>query len=365
MKKQFSALVLCVALLLSVLTACNGETTNTTTTTADGTTTTTTTTKFSGTTMTFAKGPTTKAPTTTKPKPTKPKPTEVNGVKVPQVAYDEGAVKLAFQDEFDSMATFDFTGQGQPGKNWYIDFPYDPSSATTKDYTVSNGVLSIKPVTTQTVSFGSYGRKAKTGYTWKFGYAETRMRFPVKNIPPLGSSSRVMWPSFWSIGITDYTGAKWPVSNLGVGYTESAELDMFEAWQLTDGTIVFSGTLHHHVKKPDGGVLNGANANAMGNRKDTYILDEEWHTYSTLWKPGYVAWYMDGEFMHSVEYAKDKLPTYFGRYNKEPYLAPASDSTWEGVFSNLETEEMVVIIGGGDKLWPVEVDFVRIWEFED
>ena len=376
MKRKSLSLAVCVVLLLSLLTACNGEPVdNTTTTTADSTVTTTTTAKFSGTKMTFAQGPNnTTVPTssTTKAKPTKPRVKEVNGIPVPQPAYDEGMCKLAFQDEFDSMATFDFNGQGQPGKNWYIDSDLNKSQPTTKDYSIlkerdgAKGVLAIEPKTAKTFDFVTYAKKSDTGYLWTYGYAECRMRFDTEDVPLTESKGgpREGWASFWARDVRDYDRVDW---------TDMVELDMMEAWPYDERNsksgICFSGALHHWIHKSASGT--GANKDApipfalgkRGGKSESYRIDSGWHTYASLWKENYVAWYMDGKFMHAVEFGEGKLPTYYIGDPNKPIESYPNDVNWEGIFTVLNNAKMVITVGGGDKVWPQYVDFVRVWEF--
>ena len=380
--KKTIAIVLALVLMLSLLTACDGDPVdNTTTTTADGTATTTTTTKFSGTTMTFAQGPNQTQPgaTTTKPKPTKPKPTAVNGIKVPQVAYDEGAVKLAFQDEFDSMATFDFTNQSVEGKNWYLDGYLNPQQMTSRDFSVKNGVLRIAPTYDGRAQLCTVSHATKKGYLWEKGYAECRMRFEVDNIPLEKAykdkngkqGTRVGCPGFWGMSYSDYSTAS------GV-QREAGELDIMEVFYRrgSDPTsgLAYSGALHHHIGPSSsdfaqkyglktGVRYNGCNPNAMSYTREEYLLDNQWHTYAALWKDGYIAWYMDGKFMHSVEFADGQMPVFRTLDNETPDASLPSNTNWAGAHTVMNREQQMIFICATSE-WPAEFDWVRIWEFE-
>ena len=372
-----TALLLCIAYLLAMLTACDGKPTNSTTTTADTTAITTTAGKFIGTTMTFAQGPQASATTTTTTRPTKPRPTEVNGVPVPKPAYDEGMVKLALQDEFDSLATFDFNGQNTPGKNWYVDCDMNASQpVVNKDYRIekeklgATGVLVSEPQTLQRTLFASYAKEIDKGYLWNFGYAEARIWFKAEDIEPSKGygGRRQSWPSFWSRDVRDYDQASYKKD-----YDHSVELDMFEAWTMVDAQpekgACYSGALHHFINKrisltgKQQDISIGYAMGKINGKAETHRITTGWHTYGALWKKGYVAFYMDGKFMHGIQYGANMMPKcYIGDPNKPIDKTP--DGFFEGIFNVLDNQEMVIILGGGDKYWPQYTDYVRIWEYE-
>ena len=300
-------------------------------------------------------------------------PTMVNGVKIPAAAYEAGAVKLAFQDEFDSINTFDCNNTGDSGYNWYIDSDMNRTKPTTEDYTIlkerdgAKGVLALEPVTNRTFDFATYSRKGRTGYLWHYGYAECRMRFDVENVPLALAQGgpREGWHSFWARDIRDY---------IHTGWKDTVELDMMEAWPFKvnypEQGISFSGAIHHWIHHSVTGTGKNKDIPApiafgdfKGGRNQAYRIDSDWHTYGVLWKENYVAWYMDGKFMHAIEFGEDKLPVYY--IGEEKREAVETANIFPGIFSVLNTQDMVITAGGGDTTWPQYIDFVRVWEFDD
>ncbi len=274
-------------------------------------------------------------------------------VTVPTVAQQHGFTALVFQDEFDAPDTIDYSGQGRPGYRWYIDRPYGWSALSTDDFYINDSVLTIGPkVPASSYSLSTFSRAGNTGFTWKFGYAEARIRFKVNNVPTSAQGRRAC-PAFWGISVHDVRGEKW---------TECGELDIIEVFQNKDATnsVYYGGALHDHLKVGSGKKIGTNLINANGYRGVQFRPDDGWHTYAALWTEGYIAWYVDGVFMHSVTFAEDTLPIFHFRDDPDPLPSTETDRNWKGAHTIMNEEELVVILGG-DKQWPMEVDWVRIW----
>ena len=304
----------------------------------------------------------TTTPTTSSPEaPSKPLPA------VPEAAKAEGFTELAFRDEFDSYDTIDFSGEGKDGYNWYVDRPYGGVTLTKEEIVIKDGVMTFAPKTCpSSIGLPTYSAKGKTGYAMHFGYAEARMRFSVENVSSRATTGRNGWPSFWGVSVTDVKGEHWD---------RVGELDILEAHHMDDSDpnagVIYTGTLHDHVKNADGTKNIATNiVNATGALGIKDYLDSEWHTYAALWTENYIAWYLDGQLMHSVRFAEGAYPTFYYRdidspldWNEEsePHL---KGRTWEGAHSIMNTDSMVLFLGAHET-WPIEVDWVRVWEKGD
>ncbi len=358
--KKVRCLLCCLILLVGSLSACNA--TPSAPEAVQSSTATTTTAVFGGTATRIhvaisSMNTTTKA-TTTAP-PYNPVTPEDNTPTVPAVAAQYGCSKLLFSDDFDSPLTIDYSGKGHPGYLWYIDRPYGWSTLTTDDFSVADSVLTVSPDEHfSSYSLSTYSKAGNTGFTWKFGYAEARIRFDVTDIPT-SAQGRTDYPTFWAISIHDVLGEKWP---------ECGELDVMEVFlkQNTNpnGGVYYGGALHNHVRVGNSKKIGTNLINANGYKGERYSPDDGWHTYAALWTEGYIAWYIDGVRMHSVTFEDGKLPIFRFRDNPDPLPSTETDRNWKGVHTVMNREELVVILGG-DAQWPMQVDWVRVWGFPE
>lgn len=297
-------------------------------------------------------------------KDTNPAPTGTP--EIPAAAKDFGMTKLAFADEFESYDTIDFSGEGKAGYNWYVDRPYGGVTLTKEEIVIEDGVMTFAPKTCPaSIGLPTFSAKGKTGYTMNFGYAEARIRFSVDEIT-LRSEGRNGWPAFWGVSVVDIVGEKWD---------RVGELDILEAYEVDSedphSDVIYTGTLHDHVKLESGKqqiATNLTNATGALGLKD--YLDNEWHTYAALWTENYIAWYLDGELMHSVRFSENAYPVYYYRDIEEPLMwneamnAALQGHTWVGAHSIMNVDHMVLFLGAHET-WPIEVDWVRVWEYED
>lgn len=292
-------------------------------------------------------------------------PTPTATPEIPQAARDFGMTKLAFSDDFDSADTVDFSGEGKPGYNWYADRPYGGTTLTEDEIIIEDGILTFAPETcASAIGMSTFSATGKNGYTMHYGYAEARMRFSVEDLT-LTSEGRNGIPAFWGVSVVDVVGEKWD---------RVGELDILEAYMLDaddpNSDVIYTGTLHDHVKLESGKQQIATNlTNATGAFGKDY-LDDDWHTYAALWTENYIAWYMDGELMHSVRFSEDAYPAYYYRDIDEPLMwdettnTSLSGRTWVGAQSIMNDDAMVLFLGA-HVTWPIEVDWVRVWEYED
>ncbi len=285
---------------------------------------------------------------------------------IPAAAAAAGMTNLVFADDFDSLDTIDFSGEGKPGYNWYVDRPYGLPTFTKEEFSAKDSVLTITPeVCPSAIGLPTYSKKGRTGFTMHYGYAEARIRAK----EPAGEYDGV--PAFWCIGKRDF------IASHPLDWKDCGELDILELFRQPDENGVerkyYTGTLHHHHRtgelKENGAPVQviGTNlVNALGYGETTFV-DDEWHTYAALWEPGHIAWYLDGRLMHAARYSADALPEYYYRddptplpriEDKKPELA---SRTWVGAHSVMDGEEEVIFLGC-NKNWPMEVDWVRVWQ---
>ncbi len=283
---------------------------------------------------------------------------------IPEAAKAFGMTKLAFADEFDSYDTIDFSGEGKAGYNWYVDRPYKGVTLTKDEITIKDGVMTFAPKTCpSSIGLPTFSAKGKTGYTMHFGYAEARIRFNTETISLRSETGRNGWPSFWGVSVVDVAGEKWD---------RVGELDILEAHQMDandpHSDVIYTGTLHDHVKLEDGSQQIATNLiNATGAMDIHDNLDSEWHTYAALWTEGYIAWYLDGTLMHSVRFAENEYPTHYYRDIEDPLFWNEAENkslqgrTWPGAQTIMNVDHMVLFLGAHET-WPIEVDWVRVWE---
>jgi hypothetical protein len=112
----------------------------------------------------------------------------------PPQASTVGYSRLAFDDEFNSVATISPDGSGS--YKWYTTNFFDPSAMLpTSGYKVNNGYLTILT----DASGYSYGiataTPTQTSGVWQHGYFEARIRFN-----PTGYQGSA-WPAFWSYSL--------------------------------------------------------------------------------------------------------------------------------------------------------------------
>ena len=279
-------------------------------------------------------------------------------VPIPAAAEAAGMTKLVFADDFDSYDTIDMSGEGKPGYNWYADRPYGASTLTKEDLVIKDSVVTIRPERSDAaVGLPSYSRKGKTGFTYNKGYAEARMRFPVSGVGEIKNS----WPAFWGLGVDDVAGRPW--NHIG-------ELDILEAVcaQQIDNAVIYTGTLHDHNRlESTTSKLCTNSINATGYKDQFDVLDDDWHTYAALWDENYVAWYLDNKLMHSARYTEGELPQYY--YRDDPTPLPRIEEVypnygrpaWPGAHTIMNTDNLALFVSG-QRNWPVEVDWVRVWQ---
>ena len=287
---------------------------------------------------------------------------------IPEAAKAAGMTNLVFSEDFETETAIDFSGEGKPGYSFYADRPYGKKTLTPEECRMQDSVLYLEPEECKAgIGLLTYSKAGRTGFLMHYGYAEARIRADV----PTGKYDG--WPAFWGMEKCDVMGEKW---------VKCSELDIMEMVDPKEKgrsgcegkDIIYTGTLHEHYHT---GELNSKGRpkteyasnwiNCTGYNDQFDYLDDQWHIYAALWEPGYVAWYLDGKLMHSARYNATDLPQYY--YRDDPTPLPRieesrpelANTTWPGAHHTMETSEQILVLGC-NKNWPMEVDWVRVWQ---
>jgi hypothetical protein len=239
--------------------------------------------------------------------------------------------RLSFHDDFNSINTIDINGTKKPGFKWYV----DSTLWANGDNRVSNSVLTVANNSwTANWTLSTMTRKDTVGQSFKQGYFEARMRFD----PTLGKKAKG-WPAFWSLSTSWLKNRKiW------------AELDFFEAY--TGGNAAyenpFVGTLHDWR---DGAKFHFQNSNNWIPMSKDSTDYSQWHTYGCMWETGKVTWYFDEKLLMTQLYSSTDVPN--------PQTKPDAPV---GTFSFLDKDPGGVFLILGSDEWPMDVDWVRVWQ---
>ncbi len=280
-----------------------------------------------------------KAPTTTATKPvTDPAPAPAPAIDAPEAAAEAGYTSLVFYDDFDDPSTVDWEGTGEAGYKWYIDRPFGWDPLQEGDVVIADSVATIAPKKScANWGIATYSTKGDTGAAWTYAYFEARVR--ISTDMTKADLTEKGQPAFWSFSKAHTTGkdeGRW------------GEIDFYEVAFEDDGTFMNTlvTSMHDTREKEEGGQHSLSNT----NNTHQYFVTDEWQTIGCLWTPGSVTWYLDGGYISQTTYSADGMPE------------PASSTNQEkGCFSILDQEEMLVILGSGP-CWPMEVDWVRVWQ---
>ncbi len=242
-------------------------------------------------------------------------------LQIPEPAASAGYNTLTFSDDFDSLATIDVNATGGVGYKWYTDIPYARPNTSSNDYSVQDSAIKI--ATPSTFALPTYSTKSRVGFDYTFGYLEVRFRYD----PTIPKTK--YWPAIWSIPKAAYHSEM----------DRSVELDFFEAVKYGGAFTVHDRRLSDKTEEWWASAAGGA----AWPGKDYQIL-------GVLWEKGSLTWYLNGEVVHRLLYSEDD------------YSSPAGTrAIYKGMFSPLD-EHGATIILGADTNWPMEVDYVRVWQ---
>ena len=290
-------------------------------------------------------------------------------VPIPAAAEAAGMTKLVFCEDFDNERSIDFSGKGLPGYGFYADRPYAMSTLTPEECVMKDSVLYFKPEKCgASIGLVSYSKAGRNGFLMHYGYAEARIR---ADQPPVAHPEG--WPAFWGMEKKDMMGERW---------VNCGELDILEMVDPREKgrsgeagkDKIYTGTLHEHKRTLDENGKDIAKRQyasssviASGYMDNFDYIDDQWHTYAALWEPGHIAWYFDGKLMHSARFEEGKIPEYYYRDDPTPVKRLAevypnlTECVWEGAHTVMNTAEEILCLGC-HKHWPMEVDWVRVWQ---
>jgi uncharacterized protein YjdB/beta-glucanase (GH16 family) len=185
---------------------------------------------------------------------------------------------LVWSDEFNG------TGAPDPAK-WGYELGYirnnelqyyTNSTSNSRQY---NGNLEIT-VREETVQGNNYGTPATFNYTsgsvitlrkidWVYGKIEGRFKMP---------KGKGLWACFWTLG-ANYEQVWWP---------QCGEIDIFE--HINNENLIH--TTAHWADASNKHVSQG---------KDSPAIDvTQWHTYSIVWTPNSIKWFVDDDVIHEL-----------------------------------------------------------------
>lgn len=125
--------------------------------------------------------------------------------------------------------------------------------------------------------------------TFQYGYFEARINW---------TGGNGAWPAFW---LYSYAHA----TDQSQCTTQAGEIDVMEA-QGSEPNVLY-GTVHSNTN----GCSPADDQNGNNYQPMPFRLADNWHTYSALWVPGRVQWYVDGQaVMSAPTYATDDQPMY-------------------------------------------------------
>ncbi len=188
-----------------------------------------------------------------------------------------GGANLVFSEEFDGAALN--TSRWHTCSWWAtstcsIETNNELELYTKNNVSVANGMLKLQArrenavawngktynYTSGMVSTGGRSGEIAPGFTFKYGYMESRVKIP---------AGKGLWPAFWTLP-ADYS---WP-----------PEIDVMEI--IGDKPNVQE--MHYHYIDASG-AQRSAGKNWAGPD-----FSQDWHTFGVDWQPGSLVWYVDG-----------------------------------------------------------------------
>ena len=270
-------------------------------------------------------------------------------VQPPAAALAYGFNDLVFSDHFETNATIDKAATGQHGYKWYVTRPWGEANLGAEDYRVENGVLHL--TTDDTLWNYSLAtidaKRTGVGFAFNKGYIEIRVR--MKSTGDGGTVNGIRVPAVWAHPASTIWGTR------GAGQT-SIELDWFEYWGNKYGTLRFDTTLHETRYDAQGKEIGKV---THGEKHTEPIGDYEWHTYGMAWSDGVLKTYFDNEWISTLTYSEDGYPDPMpsGSLN----IQAGTGDTYNGLWSALDHQDMPIILGGASD-FPLEVDWVHVWQ---
>jgi hypothetical protein len=275
------------------------------------------------------------------PPPPDPEPTPCDPTPAPGPIAGQG-YELQFSDCFGTLSP----------SIWCSHQWWEPTPLLGTQYVDEDGILHlvrrrIDGYPNVTLSSEPCGQATPKSFT--YGYMEARIRY---------DTVRGNGPAFWLLSTRHQQHATSPGWNpntpnpfcvqhgLPLAHCWASELDVFEGFGNIQygGTRQddwFSGALHRNTSG-----YYGQGDEVRAAQVGTGLDLSQWHTYSALWTPDSVSWYLDGQLMGEVEpFDSTPQPMHLLLYNW--------NTVWE--LENMPNADTP------DRL-DVSVDWVRVWQ---
>ncbi len=259
---------------------------------------------------------------------------------VPEFAAAAGMNNLVFNDDFTTLDTIDVNATGEMGYLWYVTRPYGMTDVTPEDYTLTeNGIKLHVHNSPHHYELAMVDSRTGAGWGYKHGYMEARFKVqPDASVPGTKGG-----PAIWAM----------PAERYWCWIDHWVELDHMEYWgDIFGGERMYSVTLHEQTCEYG----NGHDAKRWSkNIQPCYygLGDDEWHTMGWLWEEGRFTAYLDGKELFTQRWNKDGMV--------EPDINMVRGERYATPFAKLDEYSLPVTISG-DARWPMEVDYLRIWQ---
>ena len=271
-----------------------------------------------------------------------------------------GYVRTSFFDDFDDTSSIDMTNSGDPGFKWYCksNWPsvgwntgrpdFDPSTISVVDSVLHNGSITANNLYGLVSACDNGVAGDFNGYSFRNGaYFECSMAFD----PTLAHGTGSGWPAFWLHGMNLF---------LHEGVTDVSELDVFEAYPASTGTVSTLMSLHEW-NIPSGQSRDSTNNSVVLPGNPTLDLTH-FHRYGALWIPmsknggtGLLKRYFDGVHIPSADLS------YTATTDSTPTSTGANPPSPTGAFSVLDDADgMCLLLGVVDSTNPAYFDWVRV-----
>lgn len=252
---------------------------------------------------------------------------------VRETVAESGMFDLTFNDDFNDVTAFDADAKGQEGYKWYVRRHSAFPNLKPTEYRAENGVLTMDcSIDTFAIGAATIDRVTGIGYTYTHGYLEFRLRMPVAG--GKDESKTAIW-SFPRVRYTEHAR-----------YDTHVEMDWLEYY----GGNYYTVSLHEITDKN-----NQRHWYSNQNGGFHGLGDEQWHVMGYLWEEGSLRCYLDGELFYTQTWSPDDMPFPVNSVKE-------GDIKFDGVFSYADTQDMMLFIFGSSKI-PLELDYVRIWEY--
>ncbi|MBO5929447.1 MAG: Ig-like domain-containing protein [Clostridia bacterium] len=264
----------------------------------------------------------------------------------PQTALDGGFNKLVFSDDFDT-ANVDENFTGDYGYKWYLNNVSKKPAGDKNDYQLTDdGILLNAKNMTNNWLLTTIDSKSGAGWEgFTHGYLEFRARFEDDH-NELGST---VGPAVWSFD----------TEKILYGSDHWVELDWMEYWHTDGHDPVWTVSFHENIIR-DAAAPWGGEEQVYYNEGHNYVRDPkfniatgDWVTVGFRWQKGLIIGYVNGEECYRQRWGGKDGPVpdvrvKTGEYNPDAY-------------EYLDEQKLQLILGG-DYRWPMELDYIRVWQ---